>query len=104
MALVDYSDSEDLDENHGNVHPKTAGNAYGGSPVKAKSIGDTNSGLPPLPNAFHDLYASTSRISNSDDPSLHGGRQRAAPHVGGHWPTHVYIECESGIWLSGSTI
>ncbi len=102
MALVDYSDSEDSDDNnHGRADPKTSANADTKFSRKRTGTADPTTGLPRLPEAFHDLYASASRISNSDDPSLHDGRQRAAPHVEGQWPTHVYIECESDILFSG---
>lgn len=90
MPLVEYSDSE------GSVdapRPTVSSNAKrkrAHSPFPADSAKQT---LPPLPSTFHDLYASASRLSNTDDPSLHAGRQRQIPHVEGNWPSHVYIEC-----------
>jgi hypothetical protein len=86
MGLVDYSDSEvDEDETRGN---ETA------PPAKRRRVSGAPSNLPPLPQAFRDLYSSTVRTSTQDDPSLHGGRKRVIPHVSGNWPTHVYLECE----------
>ena len=91
MALVDYSDSEC--SNDGDRQLGKAGAR------KRKYIETIDPDLPPLPQSFHDLYASTTRLSNQDDPDLHGGRQRMTPHVEGNWPTHVYIECESISWI-----
>ncbi|CAG8037323.1 unnamed protein product [Penicillium olsonii] len=79
MPLVNYSDSESESE----TPPR---------PVKKSCHSSSQSALPPLPAAFHDLYASTTRVSVQDDPSLHGGRKRVIPHVEGNWPTHLYLE------------
>jgi U6 snRNA phosphodiesterase len=88
MALVDYP-SSDEDEKNG---PETAVEAPAGK-LKRKRDSGTSNDLPPLPSKFHDLYASTARVSTRDDPSLHGGRKRVTPHIDGNWPTHLYIEC-----------
>lgn len=89
MALVQYSDSEsDTDDPQAPVSPPPR-------PVKRLRQEPSSTSLPPLPTAFHDLYASSTRVSVRDDPSLHGGRQRVIPHVEGNWPTHIYLECES---------
>lgn len=109
MALVDYSSSDSASE-AGSPPAKRRkapdGDARVTKPkgtigrVKAKpgpsSNGrpDGDSALPPLPDEFHDLYASTVRTSTADDPSLHQGRKRAIPHIAGNWPSHVYIECK----------
>jgi hypothetical protein len=88
MALVDYSSSDNEDLAEANKEPE---NTH--SSLKRKR--DKSTDLPPLPSQFHDLYASTTRVSTKDDPSLHGGRKRVAPHVEGNWPGHLYIECKS---------
>lgn len=86
MALVDYSSSDEDDQLKPDVNTVNLKR-------KRDSEGDTTEELPPLPSKFHDLYASTTRVSTKDDPSLHGGRKRVTPHVEGNWPTHLYIEC-----------
>jgi len=82
MALVDYVSSEEDEDDAPRIAP----------PASKRKCDSSSSELPPLPSKFHDLYASTTRISTRDDPSLHGGRKRVAPHVEGNWPTHLYIE------------
>lgn len=87
MSLVQYSDSEsDADQSASPPAKKPRHEAK--APTVSRSLA-----LPPLPAAFHDLYASSTRVSVKDDPSLHGGRKRVIPHVEGNWPTHVYVEC-----------
>ncbi|THY87366.1 hypothetical protein D6C92_08084 [Aureobasidium pullulans] len=79
MALVSYSDSEEDEQ-----------------PVAKRSKKDAvnheDDDLPPLPASFLNLYSSSVRVSNTDDPSLHHGRKRIVKHVEGNWPTHVYLE------------
>lgn len=91
MVLVDYSDSESSDSPQPDQTHSKSQSSRG---IKRKHCSTAEPTLPPLPDSFHNLYASTARISNQDDPTLHAGRQRVTPHVEGNWPTHVYIECE----------
>lgn len=88
MSLVQYSDSDsDAEPSASPPSKKPRPNSITKHPqIQAPS-------LPALPAAFHDLYASSTRVSVKDDPSLHGGRKRIIPHVEGNWPTHLYLEC-----------
>ncbi|KAH7313568.1 hypothetical protein B0I35DRAFT_275743 [Stachybotrys elegans] len=102
MALVDYSSSSSSSAaSSPSTSPADAApsDEVGPSAKRRKiSASDSTIGcgagsdMPPLPPAFHDLYASTVRQSNVDDPSLHQGRKRQIPHVVGNWPTHLYVE------------
>ncbi|OBT92774.2 nuclease [Pseudogymnoascus verrucosus] len=109
MALVDYnssSDDEELQDGEDSSAAKKEGNPTAAAPstntpgtlnpprntLKRKHEAAPPSPLPPLPSRFLDLYASNSRASARDDPSLHGGRKRTTPHIQGNWPTHLYIE------------
>lgn len=84
MALVAYPDSASDDDDTGHESQPAAAKR------KPSPGGATDAhALPPLPPAFHDLYAANARVSTSDNPDLHGGRRRAVPHVQGNWPSHV---------------
>ncbi|KAI1743389.1 U6 snRNA phosphodiesterase Usb1 [Xylaria scruposa] len=85
MGLVDYSSDSDETASPPTKKQKTSDN-------QSTSNSTAKSELPPLPSAFHDLYASTVRVSASDDPTLHQGRKRVNPHRIGNWPSHLYIE------------
>lgn len=87
QQLVGYSDSDESDA------PPSTDRVSQGTKRK-RAVDDDKAELPPLPDSFHNLYASTARLGTRDDPDLHGGRQRQIPHVEGNWPTHVYVECK----------
>ncbi|KAF7521907.1 hypothetical protein PCG10_007851 [Penicillium crustosum] len=86
MPLVQYSDSESDSESRSSLPPAK----------KPRHNINPGPSLPPLPASFHNLYASSTRVSVQDDPSLHGGRTRVIPHVEGNWPTHLYLEWYPG--------
>ncbi|KAI9934633.1 hypothetical protein ASPWEDRAFT_44079 [Aspergillus wentii DTO 134E9] len=88
MVLVQYSDSDSDSDVQEASPPRPAKKPRRNGIPKSQQA----SSLPPLPAAFHDLYAASTRVSVRDDPSLHGGRKRVIPHVEGNWPTHLYLE------------
>ncbi|KAF2830983.1 hypothetical protein CC86DRAFT_341515 [Ophiobolus disseminans] len=92
MSLVQYPDSDTDEEDKGNAIPARPSQNLQRGAVKRKHTEPAQDELPPLPAAFHDLYSTNARVSTSDNPSLHGGRKRAIPHVDGNWPSHVYLE------------
>ncbi|KAL4977735.1 U6 snRNA phosphodiesterase Usb1 [Aspergillus desertorum] len=85
MALVQYSDSGSDSEKE--APPRKIKKLNQNFPTRNPA-----SALPPLPASFHNLYASSVKVSVRDDPSLHGGRKRVIPHVEGNWPSHIYLE------------
>lgn len=98
MALVNYPDSDNSEDDHDRPQiiegEAAAGPKCAPHSLKRKQTDVPNSSLPPLPESFHDLYPTAKRRSNQDDPSLYSGRQRLIPHVEGNWPSHIYIECK----------
>jgi hypothetical protein len=104
MSLVQYPDSDsDSDSAQGKipVQPRRDPAKPG---LKRKRSATLRNDLPPLPTAFHDLYSTNVRVGTSDDPSLHGGRKRATPHVEGNWPSHVYLECKDSAKCQNSSV
>jgi hypothetical protein len=99
MPLVQYPDSESDEADQSDAKPAQLEQAASRGALKRKRSESAQDDLPPLPAAFHDLYSTNARVSTSDNPSLHGGRKRAMPHVEGIWPSHVYLECKDGpVW------
>ncbi|KAF2626894.1 hypothetical protein BU25DRAFT_342818 [Macroventuria anomochaeta] len=96
MSLVQYPDSDS--ESGGEEKVAFLSAQKPNTVLKRKRSKPSNDDLPPLPAAFHDLYSTNARVTTSDNPSLHGGRKRAVPHVEGNWPSHVYLE-----WVPSQT-
>ncbi|EPS44648.1 hypothetical protein H072_1353 [Dactylellina haptotyla CBS 200.50] len=94
LALVDYSDSDEDSSSQpaSSIASRDAKIDTSQSSRSPASSSSKSSNLPPLPSKFHDLYTTAPRLTKEDDPSAHGGRQRAIPHVEGNWPTHIYFE------------
>lgn len=90
MSLVAYPDSESDEEDKSIV--VLAQPALPATKPALKRKHSAGHDLPPLPAAFYDLYSTNARASTRDNPTLHGGRKRAVPHIEGNWPSHVYLE------------
>ena len=91
MPVVNYSSSDSDDETIQKSVPSSSGNKR--RKVISEKPGKAVTQMPSLPNSFLDLYATNVRTGTADDPTLHGGRKRAIPHIDGNWQTHVYLEC-----------
>lgn len=91
MKLVDYPDDSESESQN---QPKR--------PCVKRSGQEQHRAPPPLPDSVHRLYATESRLSQSDDPALHDGRVRQTPHTAGIWPSHVYVECMCQVMRSQS--
>jgi len=100
MTLVDYWDSDDdVVQPHESKPMGGEETAVNNTTLKRKRqerddrpAQQAARPAPSLPANFHALYAAQVRSSTSDDPSLHGGRQRQVPHVVGNWPSFIYLE------------
>ncbi|KAK8243826.1 U6 snRNA phosphodiesterase Usb1 [Phyllosticta capitalensis] len=92
MALVAYSDSDSDSDRASSLSRPPAKRLRHHPPVSNPEPELSQRSLPPLPAAFHDLYATSTRTATHDDPALHAGRKRAIPHMEGHWPSHLYLE------------
>ncbi|KAK3336776.1 U6 snRNA phosphodiesterase Usb1 [Cercophora scortea] len=86
MPLVTYTSDSDSDSDTASDPPPPSKKS------KPNNTPPAPPPLPPLPSAFHDLYASTVRTTTADTPFFHQGRTRQTPHIPGNWPSHIYIE------------
>ncbi|RUO97155.1 hypothetical protein BC936DRAFT_140881 [Jimgerdemannia flammicorona] len=95
-GLVDYVSSDDEEQANGEMEEDGSSSVITMSMKRKREEAEVEEemkpkkGLPPLPDAFLELYPDKNR--KSDNPSVHQGRVRATPHVPGNWATHVYIE------------